>query len=406
MHHEQLDLFTAVIDIYTSENEPLSNHELYDRLASRQGLGKNAFETAPVGKAAAPVSILKRKIRWYQQTLKHAGVLRRVEGERGVWSLVNPASEKGLARISEGVALLGFSTKLGIAVLSSCEHFFSRFDEAISLVVTSPPYPLAVARRYGNPTEAEYVDWLCATIEPVVKNLAPGGSICLNIGNDIFMPQSPARSLYRERLVIALSERFGLYKMDELIWCSPKPPGPVQWASKKRVQLNVGYEPIYWFTNDPTKVRSDNRRVLQPHTEQHLKFVRSGGVKNPAVKSDGAYRVKSGSYSNETPGRIARNVFTFSHGKEDQNAAYKSYCETHGLVPHGASMPISLAKFLINFLSQKGDLVVDMFAGRMKVAKACEDLGRRWVCTERVFDYLHGGGASLFGLEPTWAKKW
>lgn len=136
---EQLDLFSAVVSVYMSEGEPIANDELYARVAKRQGLTEDAFDTAPVGKAGAPVSLLKRKIRWYQQTLKHAGVLHRVEGKRGVWSLVHPESENGLRRIADGVALLGFSTRLGVAVLSSCEHFFSRFNEPVHLVVTSPP---------------------------------------------------------------------------------------------------------------------------------------------------------------------------------------------------------------------------------------------------------------------------
>lgn len=406
LRSQQLDLFSSVMGVYMEQDEPISNDQLYAKVARKHGLGPEAFATSPVGKSGEPVSLLKRQIRWHQQSLKHAGVLRRVPNKRGVWSIVHPESEGGLRRISDGVALLGFSTRWGAAVLASCEHFFSRFDEPIHLVVTSPPYPLAVARKYGNVSEAEYVDWLCATIEPVVRNLAPGGSICLNIGNDIFMSKSPARSLYRERLVLALHERFGLHKMDEFIWSSPKPPGPVQWASLRRVQLNTGYEPVYWFTNDPHKVRADNRRVLQPHTEQHLAFVRSGGAKRAASNSDGSYRLKPGSYSRETPGRIPRNVLFFAQSSEDRNKEYRAYCEEHGLVRHGASMPISLAKFLVNYLSEKGDLVVDIFAGRLKVAKACEDLERRWICTERVFDYVHGGGGSLFGLEPTWARKW
>lgn len=39
-----------------------------------------------------------------------------------------------------------------------------------------------------------------------------GGSIVLNFGNDIFLNKSCARSLYRERLVIALSENWSCTK--------------------------------------------------------------------------------------------------------------------------------------------------------------------------------------------------
>ncbi|MFP1529509.1 hypothetical protein ACLB1R_35755 [Escherichia coli] len=34
---------------------------------------------------------------------------------------------------------------------------------------------------------------------------------------------------------------------------------------------------MLWFTNDASKVRSNNLRVLQPHSDQHLKLQAAGG---------------------------------------------------------------------------------------------------------------------------------
>ncbi len=397
----QIDLFPTVLTAYAQSQRPLSNAELYQFVAQTHALNDDAFAPSPIGRDGRPASILKRKIRWYQQTLKHAGVLKSVPGKRGLWALTDLDGDQKLKQIAPGMALLGFSTELGIAIVAHCESFFSRIKTPISLIITSPPYPLAKARHYGNVSEAVYVDWVCATLEPVIKLMVPGASLCLNIGNDIFMPNSPARSMYRERLLLALHDRFGLYKMDELIWEANKPPGPVQWASKSRVQLHCGYEPVYWLTNDPSKVRSNNQRVLQPHNEKHLAFVRAGGSKKMAVHSDGAYRVKVGSYGRETAGRIPRNVQHFAMGAQDMNALYKAYCEQHGLVRHGASMPISLPKFLIQFLTEKDEVVADPLGGRLKVAMAAEALGRRWITTERVFDYV-AGSAVCFGQRASW----
>ncbi len=223
----QLNLFSEVLHAYSAESgQKLDNATLYNNIATRMKLPEDAFtDKEPVGIAQQPCNLFARQVRWHQQTLKHAGIIERVEGERGVWQLTEAAG-KDLTKMQPNVALLGFSTDLGIAIIGSCENVFARINEPIHLVITSPPYPLAKARKYGNPTEPEYVDWICRTIEPVVKNLVPGGSICLNVSNDIFMPGLPARSLYRERLIIALYERLGLYKMDEIIWHNPsKAPG-------------------------------------------------------------------------------------------------------------------------------------------------------------------------------------
>lgn len=392
MKQTQLNLFSSVLHAYAANDEGrLTNEQVYQNVARVLGLSDDeANARVPIGKAGVRRNALAQKVRWYQQTLKLAGILERVDGERGVWQLTRKAAGD-LSQIEPKVAVLGFSTELGVAILGTCEHVFSHIDAPITLVVTSPPYPLKTARAYGNPSEAQYVDWICQTLEPVVKNLVPGGSICLNISNDVFLSHSPARSLYRERLVLALHERLGLFKMDELLWVNPsKPPGPIQYASLQRTQLNVGYEPIYWFTNDPSRVKSDNRRVLQRHTEKHLALINGGGERRSVKNSDGAYVIRPGAYSNPTEGRIPRNVLSFGHRCSAQ-LDYKQAARAMGLPVHGAPMPLKLAMFLIEFLSAPGDLVADPFGGSFTTADAAERLGRLWLSTECMLEYVLGG---------------
>ena len=389
--NRQLDMFSEVLHAYSAERGGvLSNTDLYDAVAERSGLSLETFqERTPVGEAAQPRSLLARQVRWHQQTLKHAGILEHADGERGVWRLTQPAGEE-LNAVRPKVAVIGFSTEFGVAILGACEHVFAKIDSSITLCITSPPYPLAKARGYGNPNEAQYVDWICKTLEPLVKNLVRGGSICLNVSNDIFIPGTPARSMYRERLVLALHDRLGLHKMDEFIWHNPsKPPGPVRWASVERVQLNVAWEPVYWLTNDPKAVRSDNRRVLQAHTEKQLALIQQGGEQRTRKFCDGAYTIQPGRFANETKGRIPRNVLTLGHACSDQRS-YKQQARDQGLPAHGAPMPLSLASFLVEFLSEPGDLIADPFGGSFTTAKAAERLGRRWLSTEVMAEYVIG----------------
>ena len=272
MTNPQLDLFSTVLHAYSAETAGvLDNTTLYGKVAANMGLDPDQVaKKTPVGKSQQLHNLFERKVRWHQQSLRGAGILEHVPGERGVWQLTKPAS-KDLNQISPTVSVVGFSTDLGIAILGSCDSVFSAIDSPITLMLTSPPYPLAKPRAYGNPTEAQYVDWIIRMLEPIVKNLVRGGSICLNLSNDIFLPGSPARSIYCERLVVALHDKLGLFKMDTLIWENKsKPPGPVRYASIERTQLNVVYEPVYWFTNDPTCVRSNNRRVLQEIGRAHV----------------------------------------------------------------------------------------------------------------------------------------
>lgn len=405
----QLDLFTHVAAAYAdAPASTLDNATLYGIVAERAGLDPDELETRiPIGKAGALHNAAKRRIRWYQQTLKQLGVIERVDGERGIWKLTENAGQD-LQKAAAGVKLVAFSTDLGISVWSRCESVFGGLNEPIALCVTSPPYPLRQARAYGNPDEARYVDFICEALEPVVRNLVAGGSIVLNISNDIFEAKSPARSLYVERLILALHDRLGLSLMDRMPWVNfSKPPGPTWWACVNRVQLTTAYEPVFWFTNDPARVRSDNRRVLEAHSDRHLRLMQAGGAQRSAIYGDGAYRIRPDSYGRLTNGKIPRNVIQRGHACND-TLAYRQHAAALGVPAHGAMQPTSIPDFFIRFLTEPGDLVVDTFGGTIRTGLAAERLGRRWLVTEWILQYLRGAAELFrdfpgFGMHPALA---
>jgi len=386
----QLDLFEHVFGAYGQPaSGRLSNDELYRVAVGRAGLDRTELaKTSPVGRDAQPRSLLKRRIRWHQQTLRHMGILHKVDGSRGIWELTELGRSR-LRAIKDGAAVVACSTDLGVAIWANCSTVFARWNEPIFLALTSPPYPLRTPRAYGNPPVGDYVDFVCSTLEPIVRNLVPGGNVALSLG-DVFEPGLAAKSTYIEELTLALRQRLGLFLMNRIVWASNKPPGPVQWASKKRVQLNEGYEFVLWFCNDPGQCIADNRRVLEPHAPAHLRLMASGGERGSRRSGDGAYRIREGSFANVTAGRIPRNVFSIANQCASQRA-YKRRAIELGLQTHGAPMPLSLARKLVRFLSDVDQLVVDPFAGSLTTAVACELEGRRWVATERVYDYVRGG---------------
>ncbi|HEU0197074.1 MAG TPA: DNA methyltransferase [Nevskiaceae bacterium] len=391
MRPEQGDLFAYTAGVYADAGDtPVSNADLYHEVAARAALAPGALaRREPVGQGGDKRSLVKRAIRWHQQTLKHAGIIER--NARGVWQLA-ATTKRGLHEAIAGVRMTAFSTRLGVAVWGDCNDVFARVNEPITLCVTSPPYPLAQARAYGGPREPEYVDFIVRALEPIVRNLSPKGSVCLNVSNDIFESKRPSRSLYCERLVLALHDRLGLSLMDRLIWYNPsKPPGPVRWASITRQQLNVAYEPVYWFALDPLRVKACNRRVLEPHSARQRKLIAAGGDQREAMFSDGAYRLHPGRFANATEGRIPRNVIARGHNCADARR-YRLDAASLGLPAHGAMWPLSVPDFLVRFLSDVGDLVVDPFGGRITTGMASERNGRRWMVAEKVLDYVRAGG--------------
>jgi DNA modification methylase len=386
------NLIAVVADAYVEAADgTLSNTDLYAAVAARTGMTDTELNgRAPVGKSGKPHNLVTRAIRWHQQTLRRVGVLERVPNARGIWALAD-RSKKDLHHAREGVKLVAFSTALGVAVWGACADVFGGLDCEASALISSPPYPILRPRDYGNPNEASFCDFICRALEPVIKRLRRGGSLCLNLGNDCFIQGTPARSLYRERLVLALCERFNLELLDTFIWVDKsRPPGPIQWASKQRVHLNSTYETIYWLTTDSTCVSSDNRRVLVEHSERHKRLMAAGGEARSGVFANGAYKLKPGSFGNLTPGKIPRNVFEYGHRCADGDQ-YRADARALDLPLHGALQPVKLLDFLIKFLTKPGELVVDPFGGSGSCALAAERLGRRWMTTDVVLEYLRAG---------------
>lgn len=389
----QLSLF-AVLDQYghgTQDNDALYASLVDSGAITHEDLGLRR----PMGHDRREYSTLKQRVRWFQQDLKRRGLLEPVAGKRGHWGPTGEGRRTISQRQQElepampGIVRLGFSTELGMALWADCKDAAEVIDQPISCILTSPPYPLAKQRDYGGPARNEWVDWLCACLEPLVKRMVPGATLFLNVSNDIFTPRSPERSLYQEHMVLALHQRLGLRKMDMIPWHNPsKAPGPLQWASLRRVQLNATWEPVYYFTNDPQRCIADNRRVLQPHTETHAKLIASGGAKSAGVFGDGANRRKVGAFSNQTDGAILRNLLRQPHRCPSQRQM-RSILKEMGIPLHSATMPLSVAKPLVEFGCPPGHLTVDPFGGWATTALACQLTGRQWAIFERMRAYLH-----------------
>ena len=66
------------------------------------------------------------------------------------------------------------------------------------------------------------------------------------------------------------------------------------------------------------------------------------------------------------------------------------YCAEHNFKPHPARFPAGLPEFFIRLLTDKGDLVVDPFAGSCVTGEVAEKLEREWICVDNIEEYLKG----------------
>lgn len=393
-------LLPNVLDVYLEADGALSNQEVYKAVADRLGMSEaERSRREPVGEAGKSHNIFHNRVRWAQQSLRREELLTRVND--GEWE-VHRHKKLKLRAAKATRHVVAVSTSVGMCIWTKSPNIFEDvIQDDVHLVLTSPPYPIQKPRAYGGIHESEYTDFICRAIEPIMTRMVPGASIVLNLSNDVFEQGSPARSIYLERLVVALHDNLGLKLMDRKPWESNKPPGPVHWCSKKRIHLNVGWEPVLWFCNEPLKTFACVDRVLQEHSERHKKFVAKGGVKTESVHGDGAYRKKVGAYSRETKGRIPTNVLHYGNTcKSGQEVT--AFAKELGIPEHGAKMPLSLAQFLVEFLTEPGQTVVDPFAGTLTTAQAAQITGRKWFCLEQMMEYIRQGFRRFRDLPDAW----
>jgi len=82
----QLDLFTMdqVVSAYASSGT-LENKDLYNLVSKSTGVARHIMDARqPIGEQGQQHSVIKRRVRWHQQTLKKLGLVERVPGKRGV----------------------------------------------------------------------------------------------------------------------------------------------------------------------------------------------------------------------------------------------------------------------------------------------------------------------------------
>jgi site-specific DNA-methyltransferase (cytosine-N4-specific) len=267
----------------------------------------------------------------------------------------------------------------------------------VQLVFTSPPFPLNRKKKYGNREGESFKRWLKGYADVLAALLTKDGSIVLEMGN-AWQPRLPVMSTLAMETLLAFKKSANLYLCQEFIWYNPaKLPTPAQWVTVNRMRVKDAFTRLWWLSPTPTP-KADNRRVLVPYSGSMKSLLRT--KKYNAGLRPSNHRIGETSFLTDNGGAIPPNVLDLEAIKlenilvganTDSTDPYQQYCKTLGLVPHPARMPISLAKFFINFLTEPADIVLDPFAGSNTTGAAADELGRRWVSIEASRDYARAG---------------
>ncbi len=260
---------------------------------------------------------------------------------------------------------------------------------SVNLVVTSPPYALEFKKEYGNENQDRYIEWFLPFAREVNRVLTDDGSFVLNIGG-AWQKGHPVRSLYHFRLLISLVDEVGFHLAQEIYWYNPaKMPAPAEWVNVQRIRVKDSVEPCWWLSKTE-RPKASNRNVLVPYSDDMLRLIDRGFK---AKRRPSGHLAKA-TFQKDHGGAIPGNVLTL--GNNDSNGRYMTLLAEQGLKIRPARFPVQLPEWFIKFLTDPGDLVVDIFGGSMTTGWAAERTDRAWLGFELSPEYVEASRHRFF----------
>lgn len=256
-------------------------------------------------------------------------------------------------------------------------------NSSVDLIMTSPPFALTRKKDYGNKQEDAYLEWFKAFAAEFHRILKEDGSVVIDLGG-AWKPGLPVRSLYHFKLLIMLCEEFGFHLAQEFYWWNPsKLPTPAEWVNIRRIRVKDAVNTVWWLSKTPWP-RATNRRVLQPYSDS-MKHLLANGYKAQMRPSGHDISEK---FAIDNGASIPPNLIAIPN--TESNSAYMRYCKAQGTKAHPARFPAALPEYFIRMLTDPADTVFDPFGGSCITGEVAERLGRRWICSELVEEYLVG----------------
>ncbi len=278
-----------------------------------------------------------------------------------------------------------YTTRLGAAYVGDARDLLPQLPEAsIDLVITSPPFALQRQKADGNVDQDEYVEWLLAFGREVKRVLRDTGSFVLDLG-DAYCKGRPVRSLYNYRILIKMCDELGFNLAEEFFWFNPaKLPSPIEWVNIRKIRAKDAVNTIWWLSKtDFPKANITN--VLAPYSDR-MKALLIFQERFYTPKQRPSGHTISTRFGEDNGGAIPPNHLTIPN--TESNSAYLRYCKLLHLEGHPARFPHHLPAFFLQFLTDPGDYVLDIFAGSNTTGASAESLGRRWLAFEVNQAYL------------------
>lgn len=257
-------------------------------------------------------------------------------------------------------------------------------DNSIDLVMTSPPFALRRQKTYGNVEETEYVQWIKPFGREVFRVLKESGSFVLDLGG-AYRSGIPSRSLYNFRVLLAFCDEIGFHLAEDFYWFNPaKLPSPIEWVNKRKIRAKDSVNTVWWFSKTDFP-KADVRKVLAPYSDRMKKLIEDPTNFYTPKKRPSGHDI-SARFGKDNGGAIPSNLLSIPN--TDSNSNYLRLCKELGLERHPARFPSDLPAFFIKMLTDKEDVILDIFGGSNTTGLVAETLERKWLTFEINREYL------------------
>lgn len=300
-----------------------------------------------------------------------------------------------------------YKTKLGNYYLGNSEEILqsslrARLKNKVQLILTSPPFPLNSKKKYGNLNGEEYKKWFINLANIFSDLLTDDGSIVIELGNAWDRCRPVQSLLHLESLLgFVKNPKTKLKLCQEFICYNPsRLPSPAQWVTVNRIRTIDSFTHVWWMSKSDFP-KADNSKVLRPYSDSMKDLLRT--KKYNAGKRPSEHNIGKDSFLKNNKGSIMPNFIeidqldTTKERRLPQNVLriantisndpFLRACRTNGFQPHPARMPLELAAFFIEFLTDRGDIVLDPFAGSNTTGFCAEKLSRKWISIEMQKEY-------------------
>lgn len=226
--------------------------------------------------------------------------------------------------------------------------------ESVSLIVTSPPYADQRKKNYGGIHPDRYVQWFLPRSKVLYECLKPDGSFVLNIKEKAVAGE---RHTYVIELILGLRQQ-GWNWVEEYCW-HKRNCYPGKWPNRFR----DSWERLLHFTKG-RHFKMNQEAVMVPMGD--WRHSRLGNLSETDRRRDNSRH--GNGFGKKVEAWVGRDMaYPTNVLHMATECGYKG---------HPATFPKALPEWFIRLFTDKGDTVLDPFAGSGTTLVAARDLGR------------------------------